>query len=114
MDKLNKIKPRDINLERGIGERHGKLDYFVFNQPALNGSSQNLSDERNEAEKAYQIESVIKINVPPLQQDLDKYLPEGQSIDFMSADVEVLDLHVLKSDNCKIYRPRYVQAEILW
>jgi FkbM family methyltransferase len=110
---FKKTRPRDINLEIGIGEQHGKLDYFVFNEPALNGFSKDLSDERNKAGSAYRIESVIKVDVRPLQQVLDNYLPEGQAIDFMSIDVEGLDFQVLKSNDWKKYRPTYVLVEIL-
>jgi FkbM family methyltransferase len=110
---FKKTRPRDINLEIGIGEQQGKLDYFVFNEPALNGFSRDLSDERNEADSAYRIESVIKVDVYPLRQVLDNYLPAGQVIDFMSIDVEGLDFQVLKSNDWNKYRPTYVLAEIL-
>ena len=113
MSEFNKIRPRHLNLELGIGEQEGNLDYFVFNEPALNGFSKDLSDERNQAGSTYRIESVIKIDVLPLQQVLDNYLPAGQSIDFMSIDVEGLDFQVLKSNDWKKYRPTYVLAEIL-
>lgn len=113
MRAFNKTRPRDINLEIGISEQQGKLDYFVFNEPALNGFSRDLSDERNEADSAYRIESVIKVDVLPLRQVLDNYLPVGCVIDFMSIDVEGLDFQVLKSNDWNKYRPTYVLAEIL-
>jgi len=113
MNAFNKTRPRDINLELGIGEKQGKLDYFVFNEPALNGFSRDLSDERNEADSAFRIESVIKVDVLPLRQVLDNHLPAGQVIDFMSIDVEGLDFQVLKSNDWNKYRPTYVLAEIL-
>jgi len=113
MSRFNKIRPRDINLEVGIGEQQGELDYFVFNEPALNGFSRGLSHERNQAESAYRIERVIKVEVLPLRQVLDNHLPSGQAIDFMSIDVEGLDFQVLKSNDWTKYRPTYVLAEIL-
>jgi len=113
MSKFNKTRPRDINLELGIGEQQGNLDYFVFNEPALNGFSRDPSDERNEADSVYRIENVIKVDVLPLQQVLDNYLPAGQEIDFMSIDVEGLDFQVLKSNDWNKYRPKYVLVEIL-
>lgn len=113
MAKFNKIRPRDINLEIGIGEKQGKLEYFVFNEPALNGFSRHLSYHRNDADSPYRIESVLKLDVLPLRQVLEDFLPEGQSIDFMSIDVEGLDLEVLKSNDWQIYRPTFVLIEIL-
>ena len=110
---FKKVRPRDINVELGISEQQGKLDYFIFNEPALNGFCQDLSVERSSADSAYRIESVIKVDMLPLQQVLDKYLPAGQAIDFMSIDVEGLDFQVLKSNDWNKYRPTYVLVEIL-
>jgi FkbM family methyltransferase len=113
MKAFRKVRPRDINIELGIGEQEGKLDYFVFNESALNGFSKDLSQERKLADTAYQVKKVIKVNVSPLHEVLDRYLQIGQKIDFMSIDVEGLDLQVLKSNDWKKYRPTYVLAELL-
>lgn len=40
-------------------------------------------------------------------------LPEGQPIDFLSIDVEGLDMKVLRSNDWQIYQPRVVLVEIL-
>lgn len=113
MHLFNKIRPRDINLELGIGEQEGTLDYFMFDEPALNGFSIDLSGERNKADSAYRIVGIIKVGVQPLQQVLDNYLPATQAIDFMSIDVEGFDFQVLKSNDWKKYRPKYVLVEFL-
>lgn len=113
MSLFNKVRPRDINLEMGIGERQEKLDYFVFNEPALNGFSKDLSIKRSEMDSPYRIKSVIEVEVLPLRQVLDNYLPTDQVIDFMSIDVEGLDFQVLKSNDWSKYRPKYVLVEIL-
>jgi len=42
---------------------------------------------------------------------LDKYLPAGQKIDFLTIDVEGLDLMVLKSNNWAKYKPSYILVE---
>ena len=73
----------------------------------------DLSQERHAAESSYLIKDVIKVDVVPLHEVLDQYLPAGQSIDFMSVDVEGLDFQVLKSNDWNKYRPTYVLAEIL-
>jgi len=110
---FNKSRPRDTNLELGVAEESGKFDYYIFNEPALNGFSRDLSLERHEAESAFLIKDVIKVDVMPLCEVLDRYLPEGQGIDFMSVDVEGLDFQVLKSNDWNRYRPTYVLAEVL-
>ena len=113
MHSFNKARPRDINLELGIAELRNKLDYYIFNEPALNGFSRDLSQQRHAADSAYLISDVIKIDVMPLREVLHQYLPCGQSIDFMSVDVEGLDFQVLKSNDWNRYRPTYVLAETL-
>lgn len=113
MDSFNDVRPRDINIEVGIGLSKCQLDYYVFNEPALNGFSKELSNERHDPNAAFQIKKVIKVNVLPLSSVLHSNLPEGQNIDFMSIDVEGLDFEVLKSNDWTKYRPKFVLSEIL-
>jgi hypothetical protein len=80
-----------INLEVGVAHLSGTLDYFVFNEPALNGFSSELSSERDGAEDKYFIKEIVKIDVLPLAEIFAKHLGE-KKIDFMSVDVEGLDL----------------------
>jgi len=110
---FDKTRPRDINLEMGIGLSDGELDYYVFNEPALNGFSKELSDQRHEADTVYRLQDVLKVQVQPLSQVLDCHLNTNQEIDFMSVDVEGLDFDVLKSNDWSRYRPKFVLAEIL-
>lgn len=110
---FNRERSRDLNLELGIAAEEGQLDYYVFNEPALNGFSKELSHERNDASSPFQIQKVIPVSVRPLSYVLDRYLPQGQDIDFMSIDVEGLDLEVLKSNEWSKYRPKFVLTEIL-
>jgi len=113
MRSFHQHRPRDINLEVGVGLNECQLDFYVFNEPALNGFSKELSDERHDPNLAYQINKIIKVNVFPLSVVLDRNLPAGQNIDFMSVDVEGLDFEVLKSNDWIKYRPKIVLAEIL-
>ena len=113
MSAFQEKRPRDINLEIGIGEEQGELEYYIFNEPALNGFSRDLSLERNSAATAYRIEKVISIKVRRLSDVMDRHLATGQQIDFMSIDVEGLDLQVLRSNDWINYRPTYVLAEVL-
>ena len=42
MKLFNKIRPRDINIEKAISDKKEVLTYYVFNDPALNGFSKKL------------------------------------------------------------------------
>lgn len=109
---FNKWRPRDTNLEMGIADKSYTLDYYVFNEPALNGFSANLSKTRELAENPYHVKEVIKVKVCPLREILAQHLGNNE-IDFMSVDVEGFDLQVLESNDWTKYRPRFVLAEIL-
>lgn len=112
MRNFERLRPRDVNLEKGVAKVPGSLDYYVFNETALNGFSADLSRERDESDNNYYVKDVIKIDVCTLEQILDKHLPCNE-IDFMSVDVEGLDLDVLQSNIWTKYRPYYVLAELL-
>lgn len=113
MAEFKKYRPRDINLEIGIGLKNLKLDYYVFNEPALNGFSKELSQERHRAKSNYTIKKIIPIEVLPLSEILDKHLPKGQHIDFLTIDAEGFDFEVLKSNDWSKYRPKFVLVEAL-
>lgn len=113
MQSFRAIRPRDINLELGVGLDAGEKEYYIFNEPALNGFSKQLSMERESSYGIYKIIDVKKIKVEPLERILDSNLKYGQIIDFLSVDVEGLDFEVLKSNNWCKYRPQYVLVEIL-
>jgi FkbM family methyltransferase len=113
MGPFNRMRPRDINIEVGIGNQNANLEYHFFNEPALNGFVKQLAQSRHQADNPYKIIDTKPIEVRPLWQVLDEHLPVNQGLDFMNIDVEGLDLDVLRSSNWTRYRPRYVLAEIL-
>jgi hypothetical protein len=50
MAAFQKHRPRDINLESGVGQKAEKLKFFVFNELALNTFDESLAKARcNEA-----------------------------------------------------------------
>jgi FkbM family methyltransferase len=113
MRAFNKARPRDINLEFGVGTKESEHNYYIFNEPALNGFSKKLSEERHYSENEYNIIKKIKVTIKPLSKILEKHLPNEQLIDFMNIDVEGLDLDVLRSNNWQRYRPKFVLVEAL-
>lgn len=110
IEQFIKYRKRDINLNIGIGAKRNKLKFYCFDEPALNSFSEELSKERND-NTIYKIKEVKEILLYPLGEILDKYLPKGQHIDFMSIDVEGLDLEVLSSNNWEKYKPEFILAE---
>ena len=113
MRAFNKIRPADINIEAPISSKRQTLTFYMFNEPALNGFSKLLSEQRNNTSQAYNITRTIDLDTFTLSEVLAKHLPEGQLIDFMSIDVEGLDLDVLLSNDWSRFRPKVVLVEIL-
>ncbi|MGI0480785.1 FkbM family methyltransferase [Geminocystis sp. CENA526] len=113
MDKFNELRPNDINLELAISNNGERLVYYQFNEPALNGFSPEISKQRDGLRGEYKIIDQTEIQTYKLSEILDKYLPPNQSIDFLSIDVEGLDLEVLKSNNWEKYRPKLILVEDL-
>lgn len=104
-------RPDDINLELAVGDT-GAVTYFVFDEPALS----TVSAERAtflEATTPYRIVDSIQVQVHPLAEILDRYLPAGQRVDLLTVDVEGVDLQVLRSNDWTRFRPDYVVAEDL-
>ena len=109
---FNKTRPRDINLNMGVSREGGLLNYYIFNEPALNTFSVDLAQEYA-ALPSFKVLRQIKIPTYSLEEILRKNLPENQLIDFLSIDVEGFDLEVLQSNNWELYRPRIVLVEDL-
>ncbi len=105
------LRRRDINLNIGVSNKIGKLNFYCFNEPALNGFSKEISETRDKTSARYYITKEIEIETYPLSYIFDKYLPEGKKIDFISIDVEGLDLMVLQSNNWEKYNPEYILVE---
>jgi FkbM family methyltransferase len=102
------LRKRDINLEVGVSDVHQELVYYSFKEPALNTFDPGVAEGLSSL-----LISETRIQMYTLCELLDQYLPAGQVIDFLSIDVEGLDLQVLRSNDWSRYRPTYVLAESL-
>ena len=112
MKLFNKLRPRDINLEVGIGKKDEIIDFYVFNDPALNTFSKELAEKTNNSKNEFFLKKVVKVKVKRLETVLKNYLSENE-IDVLNIDVEGLDLDVLESNDWSKYRPKFVLVEIL-
>ena len=111
MTKFNKIRPKDINIENGIGIKKDKLTFYQFNESALNTFSKEEAFSKNKS--GYKIMKSNLVNVDTLENILDKYIPENTQIDFLNIDAEGKDEEVLISNNWEKYKPNYILIEIL-
>ncbi len=109
---FDEIRPRDINIEAAVSNVNEELEYYSFNEGALNTFSNDLAKSRLSM-NGYFIQFQKKIKTQKLSDILDKYLPEHQVIDFLSVDTEGFDLNALKSNNWEKYSPQVVITEML-
>lgn len=104
------LRSRDINLEIGIAAQPTQLTFHCFNEPALNTFDVELAQQRDTG-KPYRIVKTVQVPVEPLGKILDQHVPPGTVIDFLTIDVEGLDLEVLKSNDWTKYKPGFVLVE---
>lgn len=109
---FDRFRPRDINLEIGVGSVKGLLRYYMFEDPAYNGFDVELSTYRSSSGIS-RIIAEREIQVISLGDILDSVIPMETQIDFMSVDVEGFDYDALRSNNWEKYRPSYVLVEII-
>ena len=112
MEAFNKERPRDINIEIGVSGTEQQITYYMFNEPALNTFSKKEADLKDGL-RTYKVVEKKIIKTVPLKKLLDEFLPTETIIDFMTIDVEGLDLEVLKSNDWIRYRPNVLLVEDL-
>jgi FkbM family methyltransferase len=110
IEAFRKARPLDTNLCVGVSDTVGSLCYHVFNEPALNTFDAALAAERADLPD-YRLLQTREVPVRRLDGLLSEQLRHGQVIDFLSIDVEGLDLQVLKSNDWNHFRPAVLLVE---
>lgn len=110
MEAFREKRPEDVNIECGVAGDEGTLRYHIFNDPALNTFDPEHA-AMFEAIPAYHLKQVVEVGVTTLRRILEEHFPSGREIDFLSVDVEGLDLDVLRSNDWSRFRPKVVIFE---
>lgn len=103
-------RPSDINVCVGISDAPGDIAFHFFNEPALNTFDVELAAERIRI-PGYCLLETRSVPVRRLDDVLTEFLPRDQKIDFLSIDVEGMDLSVLRSNDWSRFRPRLLLVE---
>lgn len=109
---FNKLRPRDINLNIGIGNNQETLEYFEFEEEAFNTFSKEQAENISKSSKTNFLGSSI-VPLDSIQNILKQYLPNNKDIIFMNIDVEGFELEVINSNDWSKYRPIIVCIEAL-
>lgn len=105
---FDRFRRRDINLEIGIGAESSELNFYIFEEGALNTFDPALAKAREAYSK---LQHIQKVQVLPINQILSTHLPQDTPIDLLTIDVEGMDLEILKSLDWQTYAPSIVLAE---
>ncbi len=107
---LRRGRPRDLNLNIGIGPRQAELDFYVLSRRTLNTFS--ASEARKYVEEhGLRIVDTRRVQVQTFAQVIDAHL--GHAPDLVSLDVEGLDLDILRSIDFSNYRPHVFCVETI-
>ncbi len=105
---FTKDRPHDRNLNFGIADTKGELDFYLNIHPTLNSFS--TSEVEKYKAMGYAITGIQKIRVETLN-DVIKDHCDGKFPDLLTLDVEGLDLSIIKSIDFKKSSPTVICVE---
>ena len=111
---LKRKRPKDTVLGVGIGiSDESAAPYYCMTLPQWNTFDKDEA-ERRVAKSVGQvkIEKVVPLRLVPINRVIDEHF-KGKGPDYLSIDVESLDLAILKTLDFSKYRPKVICAETL-
>jgi FkbM family methyltransferase len=102
--KLCEERPRDINLNIGVGSEEGILEFFISG-PCTTCSSEVVRINKMEESRR------IKVPVKPLAEILARHVRKDQDIHFLKIDVEGFERSVLEGMDFSCFRPWILTVE---
>jgi hypothetical protein len=113
VEQIRARRPQDTVLNVGIGvTEQTEADYYCYaTDPNWNTFDKMLADERIlKSKESYS--KIIKMPLVPINRVIEENL-HGKAPDFLSTDVEGLDLAILKSLDFQRFRPKVICAETI-
>ncbi|MEJ7637647.1 MAG: FkbM family methyltransferase [Singulisphaera sp.] len=111
---LKAKRPRDTVLNVGVGvSDQGAADYFRMTLPQWNTFDGDEARRRAVKTKGkVKIEQVVKMPLVPINRIIADHFP-GKDPEFLSIDVESLDLSILRTLDFQRFRPKVICTETL-
>jgi len=110
MDGFDLLRKRDINLNVAVGSENKELTFYSWGAPNVFNTADPALAKQREKILGYEPDHV-KVLCMPLAEIMEKHMPPDANFNFLTVDVEGLDLEVLQSNNWQSYRPEIVVAE---
>ncbi|MBU1260879.1 MAG: FkbM family methyltransferase [Planctomycetes bacterium] len=108
--KIQKYRKKDINLNIGIADKQGVLDFYVINNRTLNTFSEK--EAKSYEKQGYRIKEIKQIKVETLGYVIQRY-SNNIFPDFLSVDAEGIDEMILKSIDYSLNYPKVICVETL-
>jgi len=112
---LKSKRPGDIVLNIGIAftEKEEVADYYVLNHPQMNTFDGDEARRREtDSQRQTLIKEVVKMPLVPINKVIAEHM-NGTAPDYLSVDVEGLELTILKTLDFNKYRPKVICADTL-
>lgn len=107
---FKKYRKKDINLNIGVADKQGELDFYIMNNRTLNTFSHESVKESEG--KGYRIKGIKKIKVNTLENVIKEH-SNGVFPDLLSIDAEGVDEMIIKSIDYKNNFPKVICVETI-
>lgn len=107
---FSKKRPRDVNLNCGVGIESGEADFFVMSTSTLNTFSRVEADRYQKYGKQRMVKT-IKVEMNTINTIIANNF--DQPLNFVSLDIEGLDYVILQDFDFKKFRPEVFCLETL-
>lgn len=107
---FKEARPNDINIHTAIGEERGKQKLHLYSDPAVSTFSRDNMKKTKKKGLARVVGEEV-VDVVPLSEILDVYLPKNTHIDILDIDIEGYDMQALKTNDWEKYRPSVILIE---
>lgn len=106
---FNRLRKRDININIGVAEKAGVMDYYCFNDSAINTFDPSLISIYEEM--GFKYINKKQVNVVNINDLLEENLGPNDRIDLLDIDIEGYDKVIIDSLDWKKYSPTIVLTE---
>jgi len=108
---INRARRKDVNLNCGVGDIEGVMDFYVINTSTLNTFSK-VEAESYSKQGDYKVIKTIPVLVKTLDSILNEHF-NRKFPDFLSLDVEGMDEAIIKSIDYKSSCPTVICIETI-
>lgn len=107
---FNEARPLDINIEVPVSDKEEELTFYIFNHPELNTFSEGHAKQWD-GKAGNKVIEKLKLNTTTIDVILNKHAQENKNFDFLSIDVEGLDLRILRTIDFNEYSFNFIIVE---